>query len=276
MLKGLPASGKSTYAKELVSQGWKRINKDDLREMIDNGNWSKSNEKKIIDTRNQICHSFLIDGLNVVVDDTNFHQSHEQDLKQIAEMHNAEFEIKFIDTPVDECIKRDKVRQKSVGKEVIMKMYRTYIKQIPEIIPKDISLNNAIIVDIDGTLAHMKNRSPYDYTKVDTDVIDETIRDIISLYKQKENLKIIICSGRKSEARELTEKWLKDNNVEYDELFMRESEDNRKDCIVKQEIYENNIKGKYNVLFVLDDRDQVVNMWREQGLKCLQVNEGNF
>ena len=62
----------------------------------------------------------------------------------------------------------------------------------------------------------------------------------------------------------------------FDDLYMRLPNDLRKDSIVKQEIYEMCIKDKYNVLFVLDDRDQVVNMWREQGLKCLQVAEGNF
>jgi hypothetical protein len=57
---------------------------------------------------------------------------------------------------------------------------------------------------------------------------------------------------------------------------MRKTDDNRKDCIVKKEIYETFIKDKYNVLFVMDDRNQVVNMWREQGLTCFQVADGNF
>ncbi len=73
-----------------------------------------------------------------------------------------------------------------------------------------------------------------------------------------------------------TMKWLNDNGIKFDDLYMRFTNDSRIDSIVKQEIYEMCIKDKYNVLFVLDDRDQVVNMWREQGLKCLQVAEGNF
>jgi hypothetical protein len=59
-------------------------------------------------------------------------------------------------------------------------------------------------------------------------------------------------------------------------LFMRKSGDYRKDSVVKKEIYERHIKEDFNVEFVLDDRDQVVKMWREQGLVCLQVAEGNF
>jgi hypothetical protein len=57
---------------------------------------------------------------------------------------------------------------------------------------------------------------------------------------------------------------------------MRQTDDNRKDSIIKEEIYDAHIRGKYNVLFVLDDRDQVVQMWRSLGLTVLQCNEGDF
>jgi hypothetical protein len=57
---------------------------------------------------------------------------------------------------------------------------------------------------------------------------------------------------------------------------MRKEGDVRKDAIVKGEIYEKNINGKYNVLFVLDDRNQMVEMWRGLGLTCLQVADGDF
>jgi hypothetical protein len=58
--------------------------------------------------------------------------------------------------------------------------------------------------------------------------------------------------------------------------MMRKQGDFRRDSIVKKEIYDNDIKGKFDVEFVLDDRQQVVDMWREIGLKCLQVAPGNF
>ena len=57
---------------------------------------------------------------------------------------------------------------------------------------------------------------------------------------------------------------------------MRKEKDYRQDAIIKQEIYENEIEGKYNIHFVLDDRDQVVAMWRKKGLTCLQVDYGDF
>ena len=87
---------------------------------------------------------------------------------------------------------------------------------------------------------------------------------------------IIIVTGRKDDCKAETLKWLSDNSVPHDLVFMRKSDDNRPDYIVKREIYEEYIKGKYNVKFVLDDRSQVVREWRELGLKCLQVAEGAF
>lgn len=73
-LKGLPACGKSTFAKELVLSGdghIKRVNKDDLRAMIDCGKWSKECEKMIVNIQFQMIETFLMDGYSVVCDNTN-------------------------------------------------------------------------------------------------------------------------------------------------------------------------------------------------------------
>lgn len=129
----------------------------------------------------------------------------------------------------------------------------------------------AIMVDIDGTLAHMQDRSPYDYSKVMSDTLDDAIADITRKYKT-----VVIMSGRPESCREDTENWLRKHAVRFDKLFMRTTDDNRKDSIVKLELYKEHVEPNYNILFVLDDRNQVVKMWREQGLKCLQVAEGDF
>jgi hypothetical protein len=57
---------------------------------------------------------------------------------------------------------------------------------------------------------------------------------------------------------------------------MRGNDDNRCDSIVKEEIYNEYIKDKYNVLAVFDDRDRVVDMWRRIGLPTYQVYYGSF
>ena len=137
-------------------------------------------------------------------------------------------------------------------------------------------LPDAIICDIDGTLAHMKDRGPFDWARVGEDVLDDNIAHILYLYQYETSAEIILMSGRDEICRDITEEWLDHNSVDYSTLHMRPKHDNRKDSIVKRELYEQYIKGKYNVLFVLDDRQQVVDMWRDLGLKCLQVAPGDF
>ncbi len=138
---------------------------------------------------------------------------------------------------------------------------------------------HAIICDIDGTLALLaENRDPYDPTSGE-DTLNDPIANIVGVYDNQTTFPVdlILMSGREEKYREFTEKWLHKNSItHYKALYMRKTGDFRKDFIIKKELYEKYIKGKYEVLFVLDDRDQVVRMWREQGLTCLQVAYGNF
>lgn len=137
-------------------------------------------------------------------------------------------------------------------------------------------LPKAIIVDIDGTLAKMNGRGPFEWMRVGEDLVNEPIRHIVNLY-QASGHTIIIFSGRDSVCRKVTEDWLSDNLIGYNSLFMRPEGNNEKDSIIKRRLFDENILGKYDIQFVLDDRNQVVDMWRKDlGLTCLQVNYGNF
>lgn len=281
ILKGLPASGKSTFARKLLANQihdmrgkWKRVNKDDLRSMIDDGYWSKENESFIIKIRDNLIRQALLDGYDVVVDDTNLAPQHEKDIMKIAEQLEANFDVKFFEIKVEEAIKRDLNRPVSVGKDVIMDMYKRYLapQLAPYTKPKD--KMPAIICDIDGTLAHFNGRSPHDYDKLHTDTVDETIASIISEYKK--DYSIIIVSGRPDSHRQLTIDWLNNNGIGFNELFMRKAGDSRNDAIVKQEIFDEHIRDNYAVEFILDDRNRVVDMWRTSGITVLQVAEGNF
>lgn len=280
MTRGLPASGKTTWALQQVDkdQGHtKRVNKDDLRAMADNGKWSEKREDMIRKARDILAGLYLSNGCDVIVDDTNFHPIHEVELKKLAAVHGAEFEVKDFYVPVGEAIERDAKRTNAVGTKVIRQMWSQYVCQpAPELIDAPF----AIICDIDGTLAHMKNRGPFDWKKVGNDTCDGAVAHVLETYKsgdaQANHVKIILFSGRDGSCRPETEAWLHENAIPYDRLYMREADDNRKDYLIKEELYEAHIKGKYNVLFVLDDRQQVVDRWRELGLKCLQVAPGDF
>jgi uncharacterized HAD superfamily protein len=141
------------------------------------------------------------------------------------------------------------------------------------------SLPKAIICDLDGTLALLGNRSPYDASTAEEDLLNHPIANILEVYShQKEfEIAIILVTGREDIYREPTKRWLAAHSIKYDALHMREAGDRRKDTVVKKEIYRNFIEPEYDVLFVLEDRDQVVGMWRKElKLTCLQVEYGDF
>lgn len=277
MYKGLPASGKSTDAKAAVVAGKgrvKRVNKDDLRDMIDVGRWSKEREKFVLHVRDSMVRTWLNAGFDVLVDDTNLHPKHENTLRRIAQEYEAEFVIKdFTNVSLYECLQRDEMREKSVGRRVITRMWEQFLKPEP---PKtNPLLPYCIIVDIDGTVANNSNRSPYDESKVSQDTpIDQVVTILDSMSVFDTELCIFFFSGRSEDCRKDTERWLLYNVYYYDELFMRKSGDSRPDTVVKKEMYKKYIEGKYNVVFVIDDRLSVSYMWYELGLFVFNVNQG--
>lgn len=139
-------------------------------------------------------------------------------------------------------------------------------------------LKNAIIVDIDGTVALRDpnvGRDPYDYTLVHTDLPNKEVINVISSLWQSGH-KIIFVSAREDACFNQTYRWLVEHCPPFVKLLMRKAGDFRPDEIVKREIYDKHIKFDYDVVGVFDDRNKVVKMWRELGLTCFQVAEGDF
>lgn len=275
-LRGLPASGKTTYAKELANKGWVRVNKDDLRAMLNNGKFSKENESYVLSLRDEIIISSLVQGKNVVVDDTNLDPKHLIAFESIAGEFMADFEIRFFDVDLSECLQRNRNRPNPVPEKVIYQMYERYIKKPPAKVEYDDSKEECIIVDIDGTLAHISDgRSPYDASRAMNDEVDDAV-SVVTAAMYHHGYKVIILTGRDGKDRQVTADWLEANGIPYDELYTRDEGDTRKDAIIKEELYRAHIEKRFNVKFVMDDRNQVVDMWRRIGLKCFQVAEGNF
>ncbi|MGB0522329.1 MAG: AAA family ATPase [Flammeovirgaceae bacterium] len=288
ILKGLPGSGKSTYAKQLVTEQanrWKRINKDDLRAMLDNGHFSKGNERFVLKMRDIMIREALLDGKSVISDDTNLHPRHETRIRQVVDAfcketgHEVAIEVKLIDTPLEECIQRDLKRMASVGERVIREAHKKYFLKRegrgPFYAEQDETLPKAIICDLDGTLAILK-RNPFDASTCEEDELNQPVYDVVKSYHEK-GYRVILVSGRMDTYKPQTLTWLEKYQIPYDELIMRREKDMRKDAAIKREIFETHIKPNYFVAFVLDDRNQVVDMWRnELGLACLQVNYGDF
>ena len=136
----------------------------------------------------------------------------------------------------------------------------------------------AIIVDVDGTLADMRGvRGPFEWDKVSQDKPHQDIIDLVKDLYNLEKYKVIITTGRDGICEKDTRQWLLDHGVFFDEFYIRKAGDFRKDSVIKSEIYIDHIRPKYDIKYVIDDRDQVVNMWRDIfGLRVLQVAPGNF
>lgn len=221
----------------------------------------------------------------MIVDDTNFDPKHEIRIRELVNEYAKEsgrqikIEVKLFEATVEECIERDAKRPQPVGEKVIRDTYNRYVApigRIPFYSEQDATLPHAIICDIDGTLALISDRSPFDASRCEQDLLNEPIFRIIQQYAALGH-KIILLSGRSTAHRIQTTNWLSMHQVPYEVLLMRQEGDMHKDSVVKKEIFESHIKGIYHVDFVLDDRNQVVDMWRKElGLLCLQVFYGDF
>lgn len=278
--QGLPASGKSTWAKEFVKANlsYVRVCRDDLRNMR-GIYWLPEQEDMITEWEMNCVHDAIMAGKNVVVDATNFNRKAIDKFKTKASKFGMVFTIKAFDTPLEECIKRDNERTVGkVGEKVIRDMYNKYLATQPSFTPvkQDRKLPAAIICDLDGTVALHNGRNPFEYMKCYTDKVNEPVAEIVK--RIAETHTIIFVSGREDMCYEMTKQWLTENRLFFHDsiLLMRKTGDNRSDDIVKKEIFDANIGGKYCVDFVLDDRNKVVRMWRQIGLICLQVAEGDF
>lgn len=279
-LKGLPGSGKSTWAKKFVEENkdWVIVNRDDLRNMR-GLYWIPKQEDYITSLEIHAIQSALAHNLNVVVDATNLNTVSVEKLKSAARriVSDVEFETMTFDVTPEECIKRDLKRSNSVGSDVIWGMYEKYINH-PQTYKEDKSLPHAIIVDIDGTLARNESgRSPFDWNRVGEDKLNEWVASIVIDYLMASKGKIIIFSGRDSICAEITTDWLNSHAVPFHYLYMRPQGNSEKDSIIKKRLFENHVRGKFYIDFVIDDRDQVVRMWRKElGLNVLQCNYGAF
>lgn len=275
LMRGLPASGKSTHARSLIEKNgnYKRVNRDDLRSMIDNGKHSTSKEKYIRKVELAIAELYLAEGFNIIVDDCNLSEHAMTMWREFAREHKAQMEVKdFTDVPVEECIERDRRRQNYVGEQVIRKMYKDFLQVKPQPPAYVEGLPDVVLCDLDGTLALLNGRNPYDASLCEDDVVNEVVRSILAQC----GAYIILVSGRGEQHRPQTERWLTKHTIVYSQLFMRKEGDSRKDAVVKHEIYQQHIEGKYNIKYVLDDRISVVTLWRSLGLTVLQVADGDY
>ncbi len=143
-----------------------------------------------------------------------------------------------------------------------------------------------VLFDIDGTLADIEHRRHYVegdtqnwtafFDEMGTDTVNAPVVDLYNVLWAHPDYECIVLSGRPANFRALTETWFTWNEIPFSRIEMRGAKDNRRDDLVKQEILDRLLAEGKEIAFVVDDRQQVVDMWRANGITCFQCDVGDF
>lgn len=277
IMQGLPASGKSTKAEEIMraTGNTVRINKDLLRTMLHFDKFNGVNEGKTQDAAKELARHFLTHGDNVIIDDTNLNPNVMMSWKGLAKELGATTQVVKMETDCMECVLRDNQREKAVGGTVIKNMALQYGLH---------KLNNVVICDIDGTIADTTHRLHFlegekkdwkgFFEAMDEDPVREMVRAaLIDHYNHGST--IVFLSGRPDTYKDRTLTWLDKYGVGFAfTLIMRRENDTREDTIVKKEMLDKYFPDKSVIHTVIDDRPSVIRMWKEEGFNVIDVGKG--
>lgn len=297
ILVGPPGSGKSTCAAKYAEQGYVRISQDD----------QGSNHV-------QLLFAALQAGSNIIVDRMNF--SVVQRERYLAPGRNSGYHtaIQVLHTSYQECYDRMErrwntekyppgfghighptINNKESARSALHTFFTKYEKplvgeadtielQYPE------TKGSCIIVDLDGTLCNTDHRQhhmhstdggkknwPAFFREMGKDPPHDWCRTLIASVCLAEAAEVVLCSGRPNDYRADTEDWLYRYGVEYSHLLMRSEKDSRRDDVIKEIILDFEILTRYKeIIFAVDDRQQVVDLWRRRGITALQCAKGDF
>ena len=281
MTVGISASGKTKFAKELV--GFKIIERDMIRAQILNELTSGETEGKVVWSRwkwkwegtvtriqREMIQEAAEAGENIIISDTNLSPTHRLELSNFLQRLGYDVEYKFIQPNFEQAVKYDTARENGVGISVLAEQLNKWNSQFKDQYKGTPNTHSAVIVDIDGTLAHMDGRSPFEWTRVGEDSVDLEVKGIVDGLRSI-GYKIIVVSGRDGVCKDLTAEWLKFHGIQYDDFFIRPEGDTRPDTEIKEEIFWNDIAPYYNIRMAIDDRPKVCMMWRSIGVKVIQV-----
>lgn len=146
-------------------------------------------------------------------------------------------------------------------------------------------LKNAVIFDMDGTLADCAHRLHYvngpsrkNWESFFAEAKkDPPRKEILQLASElSANNAILIASGRPEHLRKVTESWLLQHGLKPSRIYLRKEHDRRPDGAVKAEMLERMREHGYQPWLVIDDRQSAVDAWRKLGLVCLQCDESRY
>lgn len=302
LARGLPASGKSTYAKAWLAEDPEnrvRVNRDTIRFELfsmwypveDEQGTVKEKEQRVTDVERQRIEKALRQGKSVIVDNTNLNPKSFSTYGKIAQ--RALVPLTHVDFPVsiEETLRRNSLRERQVPEFVIRDMQAKYMGPNgefhlfpgdypvkPFVAPK--SRQHAIAFDMDGTLAdtrsiqHFVSNGKYrDFdgfhrSSLFVPANEQVLK--LALDAHKRGFKVIITTARSEPYREVTQKWLDEHNVPYDNIFMRAEKDQRPDHAVKSEMLQT-LHQHYDVVRFVDDNLAAISAWEKGGHAVTKV-----
>ena len=223
VLQGVPASGKSTFARSLAlkNKSYVIVSRDAIREARGEY-WIPEHEDYISDIEEFEIRSAIKHSLNPIIDATNLNPKTITKWKNLAKELNVNIEFKMFEIDFATALERDNKRERSVGKKVLERFFRDYFPNQLKAYYTDDRLKepfysyndekeDCIIVDLDGTVCLHNGRSPYDLTRVSEDIPNyPLVRFLQELICNKH---IIFLSGREGtdQCRQDTINWLTEN-----------------------------------------------------------------
>lgn len=290
VLRGLPSSGKTTYARKWVEENpeWRvRVSWNDIADALYGKHRSLSRmQKEAVSTiEHATSTAALKAGLSVIIDHYNLKAQTVKDWISAADKHKVELKIVSIDPPIEELLIHNECRDVPVDEDEIFDMYQKYFRKhkfppVPEIPADEAAVPDAkyehtdglpgiYLFDIDGTLAKMFGRSPFAWHRVGEDKVVPEVAHVAD--QLADNHDLIVFTGRDEVCRPETEEWLNRHGIRFKELHMRPKDTQHADDVMKLELFEQHVRGKYNVLGVFDDRLRVCRMWENLGLTLFRV-----
>jgi len=295
LMVGPPGSGKSTFARNRI------YNDGDHGAATTYINQDSQGADHM-----DLFFNAVMNGNDIIVDRMNFNKQQRDRYISYARLKQPQCEVEIIvlHENYETCLERvrnrfgkhETINEEKSARGALQTFFTKYERPTAEeadiltFIYPDGPKPKVIVCDLDGTLCDVEHRRHHVrpteegakknwkafFDGIPDDPINQWCADIIRNFEQIGAANTVFCSGRDDNQRKMTVEWLTKHGFDTQPLYMRNRHDSRQDSIVKENILDFELLTRYEPYFMIDDRKQVVEMWRRRGFVCLQCDEGDF